>query len=406
MAVSSVERGAAVARDPSWRNVILLALCQALFMTATSGMISAAALVGFGLADDKALATLPTSLQFVAIMIATTPASLLMRRIGRRDGFTLGALIGLAGALIAVKGLFDASFPLVCLGHFLVGIFNGFAQFYRFAAADAASETRRARAISLVMAGGVIASVGPLLASQIKDWFAPVDFAGIYVGAAGLYVATIVILRFVTIKRPSAEERAVRGRSLGAIMCQPIFIVSVLAALVGYASMSVVMTSIPLAMRLCGLSFFDTAQVIQWHVFGMFAPSFFTGHLIRRFGVYNVMLAGAAIEALCVAANVTGTSFANFWIGGFLLGVGWNFLFVGATTLVTQSYTPAEKAKTQAANDFLVFSSVAVASLASGVLHEAIGFAPMNYAVLPLLAITVAATLMIARLQRRRARAT
>jgi MFS family permease len=382
-----------------WRNVLLLALCQALFMTATSGMISAAALVGFGLADDKALATLPTSLQFVAIMVATTPASLLMRRIGRRDGFTVGAAIGVAGALIAAWGLFDASFPLVCLGHFLVGVFNGFAQFYRFAAADAASDANRSRAISLVLAGGVVASVGPLLASLVKDWFAPIDFAGIYVSVGGLYVATIVILRFVTIPRPSAEERAARGRPLGAIMRQPVFLVAVLAALVGYASMSVVMTSIPLAMKVCGLSFFDTAQVIQWHVFGMFAPSFFTGHLIRRFGVYNVMLAGAAIEALCVAVNVADTTLANFWIGGVLLGVGWNFLFVGATTLVTGAYTAAERAKTQAANDFIVFSGVAAASLLSGVLHETIGFAHMNYAVLPLLALTVAATLALARLK-------
>lgn len=387
--------GAAPRESGGWRNIILLALCQALFMTATSGMISAAALVGFGLADNKALATLPTSLQFVAIMCATTPASFLMRRFGRRDGFTVGAVMGLAGALIAAWGLFEASFALVCLGHFLVGIFNGFAQFYRFAAADAASPANRPRAISLVMAGGVVASVGPVLASFVKDWFAPIDFAGIYVSVAGLYVVTILILRFVNIPRPTAAERAERGRPLAAIMRQPVFVVSVLAALVGYASMSVVMTSIPLAMKVCGLSFFDTAQVIQWHVFGMFAPSFVTGHLIKRLGVYNVMLLGAAIEAVCVLVNVIDTGLINFWIGGILLGVGWNFLFVGATTLVTQIYTPAEKAKTQAANDFIIFTGVAAASLLSGVLHESIGFHAMNYGVLPLLAVTVVATVML-----------
>jgi len=390
-------------RAGGWRNIILLALCQALFMTGTSGMISAAALVGFGLAENKALATLPTSLQFVAIMCATTPASFLMRRIGRRDGFTIGAFIGMAGALIAAQGLFTASFPLVCLGHFMVGIFNGFAQFYRFAAADAASPANRPRAISLVMAGGVVASVGPLLASLVKDWFAPIDFAGIYVSVAGLYVVTILILRFVTIPRPTAAERAERGRPLGVIMRQPIFGVAVLAALVGYASMSVVMTSIPLAMKDCGLSFFDTAQVIQWHVFGMLAPSFITGSLIRRLGVFNVMLLGAAIEAACVAVNVIDDGLVNFWIGGLLLGVGWNFLFVGATTLVTQIYTPAEKAKTQAANDFIIFSAVAAASLLSGVLHQTIGFRDMNYAVLPFLAVTALATLLLARKTKQRA---
>ncbi|MGD9539171.1 MAG: MFS transporter [Alphaproteobacteria bacterium] len=405
MTASPIEAAARAEGRERWRNIVLLASCQALFMTATSGMIAAAALVGFGLADDKSLATLPISLQFVAIMAATAPASLLMRRIGRRDGFTVGALFGVAGALIAAKGLFEGSFALVCLGHFLVGVFNGFAQFYRFAAADAASDAQKSKAISLVMAGGVVASVGPLLASQVKDLFAPVDFAGIYVCIAGLYVATLVILRFVTIPRPSAEERAAKGRPLLAIMRQPVFIVAVLAALVSYATMSVVMTSIPLAMKVCGLSFFDTAQVIQWHVFGMFAPSFFTGHLIRRFGVRNVMLAGAAIEALCVLVNVTDESLASFWIGGVLLGVGWNFLFVGATTLVTSAYAPAEKAKTQAANDFLVFSSVAVASLVSGVLHEAIGFAMMNYAALPLLAVTAIAVVALGRHYRNAPRA-
>ncbi len=382
MAIPSAELGAAAVPDQGWRNVVLLALCQALFMTATSGMISAAALVGFGLADDKALATLPTSLQFVAIMVATTPASLLMRRIGRRDGFTIGAVIGLAGALLAAKGLFDADFVLVCLGHFLVGVFNGFAQFYRFAAADAASDAKRARAISLVMTGGVVASVGPLLASLIKDWFAPIDYAGIYFGVAGLYAATLVILRFVTIPRPSAEERAARGRPLGVIMRQPVFVVAVLAALVGYATMSVVMTSIPLAMQVCGLSFFDTAQVIQWHVFGMFAPSFFTGNLIRRFGVYNVMLAGAAIEALCVAVNVTDTSLANFWISGILLGVGWNFLFIGATNLLTTTYAPAEKTKAQAFNEFLIWGTVCITALLSGIAHQNLGWTVMNIAVI------------------------
>jgi MFS family permease len=399
MAVRSIEEGdsAKPTQTHSWRNVILLALCQALFMTATSGMIVAVALVGFSLSDNKSLATLPIFLQFVAIMATTAPASLLMQRIGRRDGFTVGAVFGLVGALVCAMGLFEASFALVCLGHFLVGIFNGFAQFYRFAAADAASEAQKPRAISLVMAGGVVASVGPILASQFKDWFAPVDFAGIYIWIACLYVATLVILRFVTIPRPSLEERSARGRPLLAIMRQPVFFVAVLAALVGYATMSMVMTSIPLAMKVCGLSFFDTAQVIQWHVFGMFAPSFVTGHLIRRFGVRNIMLAGAAIEALCVVANVIDTTLANFWIGGILLGIGWNFLFVGGTTLVTSAYTPAEKAKTQAANDFLVFSCVAAASLVSGVLHEAIGFTLMNYAVLPLLAITVVAIFALGR---------
>jgi MFS family permease len=385
------------------RNVLLLAGCQALYMTSTSAIFSAAALVGYTLTDDKALSTLPVALQFVAVMATTMPASLLMRRIGRRDGFLIGCTIGIAGALLATKAIIDANFALYCVGSLLVGAFNGFAQFYRFAAADAATDTYRSRAIALVMAGGVVASVGPLLGSLVKDLFAPVAFAGIYAGAAGLYFLTMVLLVFVTIPRPSAEERAARGRPLRAIVAQPAFFVAVLGALAAYGSMSLVMGAIPLAMAACGFAFLDMAQVLQWHVFGMFAPGFLTGHLIRRYGMLNVMMLGAVIEAICVIADVSGTHIANFWIGGILLGVGWNFLFVSATTLVTECYTPAEKAKTQAANDFLVFACVAVASLGAGVLHEWIGFKAMNFAILPILLLSFGTTLALARTRRRAA---
>ncbi len=385
------------------RNVIILAVCQAFFITATSAIVVSAGLIGHSLAETKALATLPLGAQFGAMMIATMPASLLMRRIGRRDGFTVGAMIGLAGALVAMKAVLDGDFALFCLGSALIGAFNGFAQYYRFAAADAANEAFKSRAISYVLAGGVIASVGPLFADFSKDMLAPIPFAGVYVTVAVFYLATLVALRFVTIPPPAGEERTGRGRSLSEIMRQPVFIVAALAGIVSYAMMSLVMTATPLAMKYCGLGFSDSATVLQWHVFGMFAPAFFSGQLIKRFGTLNVMAAGAIIIALCAVANLQGIGLANFWAGGMLLGIGWNFLFVGATTLVTEAYTPAEKAKTQAANDFLVFGSVAAAALLSGVLHETVGWQAMNYAVLPFIGLVLAAIIWLGRVRRHEA---
>ena len=382
------------------RDVALLALCQALFLTATSAVIATAALIGHGLAETKALATLPIGIQFMATMGTTVPASLLMKRIGRRDGFTVGAFFGLAGAMTACWGIMAGDFVLFCVGAALIGAFNGFAQFYRFAAADAASEAFKSRAISLVLAGGVIASFGPLLADWSADMFAPVAFAGVYVAVAALYVTTLVVLRFITIPPPDAEERSRTGRPLATIMRQPTFIIAVLGSLIGYAMMSLLMTATPLAMRFCGFGFTESAQAIQWHVLGMFAPSFVTGHLIKRFGTLTIMGTGALLIALCVACNLQGIALVNFWLGAILLGVGWNFLFIGGTTLVTELHSPAEKAKTQAAHDFIVFAGVAAAALLSGAAHEAFGWQAMNYAVVPFLAAVLAGLAWLARRDR------
>ena len=278
------------------RDVALLAICQALFLTSMSAVVAAAALIGHQLADTKVLATLPIGIQFVMTMVATVPASLLMKRIGRRDGFTVGATIGLAGALLGLWAIMEASFTLFCVGLALIGAANGFAQYYRFAAADAASEAFRSRAISLVLAGGVIASIGPLLADWSKDLFAPIAFAGVFATMAALYVATLVVLRFITIPPPDEEERSTSGRPLLTIMRQPTFIIAVLGSLVGYAMMSLLMTATPLAMKYCGFGFSDSAQTIQWHVLGMFAPAFVTGHLIKRFGTKTIMACGAGVE--------------------------------------------------------------------------------------------------------------
>lgn len=370
-------------------------------MTSTSAIVTSAALIGHSLADDKALATLPLAMQFIAVMVVTAPASFLMKRIGRRDGFTVGVFIGLVGAALAIVAIRNSDFPLFCLASFLVGAFNGFGQYYRFAAADTAEDAFKSRAISLVMAGGVIASVGPLLANYSKDLLPDDVFAGVYVMVGILYVASLLTLRFVAIPRPGAEERSSGGRPLHVIMRQPLFLVAVVGGMVGYMLMSLLMSATPLAMHGAGHGFFNTAQVIQWHVFAMFAPAFFTGHLIRRYGTSTIMSVGAILIAACVVINLAGVDLAYFWIAGMALGVGWCFLFVGATTLVTETYSPAEKAKTQAANDFLVFGSVACAALLSGVLHEWIGWRVMNYAALPFVAAVLFALFAMLRARRR-----
>jgi len=393
----------ATSRASSRRNVLFLALCQALFMTATSAIVTTAALIGYSLSDDKALATLPLAMQFIAVMAVTIPASLLMKRIGRRSGFSIGLCIGLVGAGLAIVAIREADFVLFCLACLLIGIFNGFGQYYRFAAADTAEEAFKSRAISLVMAGGVIASVGPLLANYSKDLLPGDVFAGVYLLVGILYIASLITLRFVNIPLPNEEERRSGGRPLLQIMRQPLFIVAALGGVVGYMTMSMLMASTPLAMQDVGHNFFDTAQVIQWHVFAMFAPAFFTGHLIRRFGTLTVMFAGTVLLAVCVAVNLAGVNLAHFWIGGIMLGVGWCFLFVGATSLVTETYTPSEKAKTQGANDFIVFGVVACSALLSGVLHELVGWQVMNYAVVPFLTIVLFALFVMVRLRARAA---
>lgn len=381
-------------RDPAVRNVVLLAICQALAMTGMTMNMTVTALAGHNLSPNPAWATLPLALQFTATMLTTLPASLYMRRVGRRFGFVTGVLIGVSGAAIAASAILNGSFLVFCLGSMLIGSFQGFAILYRYAAADTASEAFRPRAISLVLAGGVVAALaGPELAKWSFDLTAPFMFAGTFVVIAAVQLASLVFLYFVQIPRPSAAERAVRGRPILQIMRQPVFILAILGAMVGYGSMTFLMTATPLAMVACGFGFTDAAFVVQWHAVGMFLPSFFTGGLIQRFGVIPVMLTGAAAYLACIAINVSGIELIQFFSGLVLLGIGWNFLFVGGTTLLTQAYRPEEKAKVQGLGDFLVFSSSTVAAFSSGALNHAFGWQTLNLSVLPLVAIVATALL-------------
>lgn len=390
----------------SRRNVLLLAISQGLFMIGTSTMIAEAALVGHLLAENKALATVPVALQQFAVMFTTFPASLLMRRIGRRGGFSVGAAFGILGTAVAMLGVLWGSFWIFCLGALLNGVYNGFGQFYRFAAVDGSSDNWRSKAISYTLAGGVIAAVlGPELAKLSKDWLAPVAYAGSFAALSGVAIVALLVLQFIRIPMPSAAERSGEGRALAEIARNPTFVVAVFAAMIAYGVMAFLMTVTPLAMVAHHHPFESAAFVIQWHVLAMFAPSFVTGTLIARFGVLRIMQSGAVLLMMCIVAGLSGADVHHFWLGLVLLGVGWNFLYVGATTLVTETYRPPEKATVQAANDFLVFGTVTVAAASSGALHSVFGWVTLNLIAIPLVVATLAALLWLEARRRRPAAA-
>lgn len=388
---------------PMRKNVMLLSLCQAMMLTGNSLITTTSALVGFALAEDKSFATLPLALQFFASMCTTIPASLLMSRIGRRAGFQLGVTLGILGALLSSYAIYNHHFPGFCLGALLIGTFNGFAIFYRLAAVDNASPEYRPRAIAYVLAGGVVASfLGPNLARLSIDWIPSATFAGSYLALTSVYIVSMLALAGISIPRPPQHAGIANGRPLLQIARQPRFIVAVLGAMLGYSTMSLIMTATPLTMKDLTLPFADIAFVIQWHVFAMFAPSFVTGTLINRFGVLNIMLAGVALNVLCVVLNLSGQSLPHIWIALFSLGVGWNFLFVGGTTLLTETYRVEERAKTQAINDFLVVTMVTVAVLSAGSLKHHFGWLIVNLSALPLILIILLAVIWLLRTEKTR----
>lgn len=383
------------------RNVLILASAQGLAVTGTIMVTTASALVGHLLAADKSLATLPIALQYSATMAVTIPASLLMARIGRRAGFILGASTQMTGAGCAAYAIVQGSFLLFCLSGLLLGMANATSQYYRFAAADAADAKFKPKAISFVLTGGVAAAVfGPEMATLTRDYLPLYPFAGLFLFICGLSVANMAVLSFLKIPKPPRSHFG-GGRPMGQIIAQPVFIVAAFGGMIAYGVMVLVMTATPLAMAACNYAFNDSAFVIQWHVLGMFAPAFFTGHLISRFGVLTVMQVGVALLIGSIAASITGISIPHFWVGLVLLGVGWNFLFVGATTLLTEAYLPEEKAKVQAINDFLVFGASAAGSFAAGHLLHTVGWEVVNWGVAPL-ALMIMAGLIWLKLSRSR----
>lgn len=360
-------------------------------MSAQSLLMTITAIVGGSLATDPALATLPLALQFLAMMLGTVPASLLMKHRGRRFGFLLGALFGLLGAGLGFEAVWQADFLLLCGAGFCFGLFAAGAMYYRFAAADTASETFKPKAISLVLAGGVVAGVlGPELAKHTRDLFEPVMFAGAYVSIGVLMLLSMAVLTLVRIPLPERESGG-GGRPMREIAAQPVFLVAVLCGMVGYGAMNLIMVSTPPAMIACDHPFETAAFVIQLHVIAMYGPSFVTGSLIQRVGIHRILGLGALLILGCVAINLTGVEVEQFGGSLILLGLGWNFLFVGGSTLLTRTYRPEEKAKVQAANDLCVFTTVAITAFSSGAIHKALGWEALNLAVvLPLLLVLLA----------------
>lgn len=378
--------------DPTRLNVAILAVAQCLFLSTQSMAIATTPLAAYGmLGVDKTLATVPIFLSHFGLMSTTFWAAMLMARVGRRAGFSVGSLIGIAGAIVSFLAIWWQNFFLLCLGGFMQGSSAAFAWHYRFAATDTASETFKAKALSLVMVGGVAAGIlGPQTAKWSVDLFHPVLFAGVYVMTGVFSLGSLALVQLVQIPTPPKRTMSETGRPLGEIVRQPVFITAVTSSMFGYAVMTLVMSATPLAMLGCGFGFGDSATVIQAHVIAMFLPSFFTGSLIQKYGHLRIIAAGAIIEMLCAITNFMGVAFENFLIANLFVGLGWNFCYVGGSTLLARAYTPAEKEKVQGVHDFFVYSSTALAAGLSGFLQAQAGWTLINAASLPMLATILA----------------
>jgi MFS family permease len=386
------------------RNLSLLAICVSLMMSSTSLIVTTAALVGFALATDKSLSTLPLAAQFIGTMLASIPAAMLMQWLGRKTTFMLSTLFGITGGILGYLAIINHQFWLFVIATLLVGIFQGFGNYMRYAAAESVTISVKSKAISFVMLGGILAAViGPNLAKYSREWAQGAEFAGSYASVIGLYILMLFVLSFLRFDEENNssqddkknKQKRDTGRPLLQIIKQPKYIVAVLSGMFGYGVMSFVMTATPLAMNQSAFLFNDTALVIQWHVLAMFAPSFISGNLITRFGLIKVMVTGVIFGLICIGINLLGTSLWHFLTALICLGISWNFLFVGATTMVTDTYRPNEKNKAQAFNDFAVFSTVTVASLSAGALQNTFGWQMVNIGALPLLFIILFALIWL-----------
>jgi MFS family permease len=377
------------------RSVGLLSACQAMLMANNSTLIAVNGLAGLALAPTPTLATLPVTCWVVGGAIATVPASHYMKRVGRQAGLIRGAAIGIAGALLCAAAVWQASFALLCAGALIYGFYNAFGQYYRFVAAEVAAADFRATAVSLVLAGGLVGGIlGPSTSRLTVDLVGP-RFTGAYLALIAFVLVTMALLSRIRVPDLSAEEQAAAGRPLARIARQPKYVVAVLSGALGYGVMNFLMTSTPLAMRVCGHPYGDAAFVISSHVVAMFAPSFVTGGLIRRFGAVPVMLAGALLNVAAIAMALSGVAVSDFWWSLVLLGVGWNFLYIGGTTLLTETYRPEERARAQGANEFAIFAMMTLSSLSSGMIVTNAGWEKVNYAAAPLIIVIIVALMYL-----------
>ena len=384
------------------RNLWLLAICQGLFLTNNVTFMAINGLVGLALAPRGWMATLPVMGYVVGGALATGLVARTQRRFGRRRSFQIGIAVALGSALLCAQAALWQNFWLLCFATVVAGYYNANAGLYRFAAAELTGPDWREKAVSLVMAGGLIGAVaGPNLAAVTRDWFA-VPFAGAYLALAAVALLSMAVMNFIDFPAPPPRSATAAGRSLAEIARQPVFIVAAVSGALGFGVMNLLMAATPIAMQVCSLPFSDIAWVLEWHVIGMFAPGFFTGHLIRRVGVLPVMAVGLALNAGCIAVALSGVDLHQFLIALFLLGVGWNFLFTGSTTLSLAAYTPEERDRAQGALNFCVFATLALSSFASGVLVTTQGWRLLNLGSLVPVALTGIALLWLARRQRGR----
>jgi len=387
---------------PMHRQVFLLASAQALFQTASVLVMTVGGLAGGQIASRPELATMPIAAMFLGTAVSTFPASMWMARVGRRAGFVAGALLGVGGGLAAALGIWFGSLALLCLGTFFVGAYQAFAQFYRFAASEVADEAFRPRAISLVLGGGVVAALaGPML-GRLGGPLLEQQYVGSFLLLALVSMIGAGVLLGLRIPNQKAETSdAVSGRPWRAIVSQPAYLVALFGAATGYGIMILAMTATPIAMVQHHHELSTAATVIQLHVLGMFLPSFFTGSLIARFGVLRIMLAGVVLFAGHVLMTVTGTGFGSFASALVLLGVGWNFLYIGGTTLLTTTYSVAEKGRAQATNDMTIFAVGLACSFSAGALLQHFGWQALNMLLLPWLALAAIALIWLSYRQRR-----
>ena len=382
------------------RTAIVFAAAQAVVGSAAPIAFSLGALAGhYLLGPDKSLATVPVTAFTVGVAVGAIPAASIIKGAGQRAGFMLGTGVTAAGGALATFGLYEASFWLFTLGLLVMGLGGAFVQQFRFAAADNVPPAYKARAISFVLAGGIVTAIlGPQVVIFTREMLAPVMFAGSFAAVVGLAVLGALILSFLRARDVGHTRTAVNdlpGRSLGEIVRQPLFAVGLLCAVGSYALMSFVMTGAPLAMVGCGFSPDDATLGISWHVMAMYGPSFFTGRLIARFGRERIVALGLALLIGCALVGLSGIQLWQFWTALILLGLGWNFAFIGATAMVAEAYRPAEKGKVQGFHDFILFGSVAVASFSSGVVYNTWGWEMLNWIIFPVALLCLSALLAL-----------
>jgi MFS family permease len=384
-------------------NVLRLAAAQALTGANAAVIFATGSIVGASLAPSVSLATVPISMYVAGLAAGTLPTGAISRAYGRRVAFIIGTGCGILTGLLGAFAILHASFPLFCCATFLGGLYGSVSQSYRFAAADGASAAFRPKAVSWVMAGGVFAGVlGPQLVQWTMDVWQPYLFAFSFVVQAMVALIAMVVLMGVDAPKPAPADLH-GGRPLIEIARQPRFIAAALCGVIAYPVMNLVMTSAPLAMKMCGLSLSDSNFGIQWHIVAMYGPSFFTGSLIARFGAPKIVGLGLALEAVGAIIGLSGITAVHFWATLIVLGVGWNFAFVGASALVLETHRPQERNKVQAFNDFLVFGMMAVGSFSSGQLLASFGWSAVNMVVFPPIVLGLVVLALVSLAKRRAA---